>query len=67
MRKTYTTVQGDCWDVIAKKVYGDEKYTSFLMENNLKLIDTFLFKSGVVINTPELTEEASNSLPTWRV
>lgn len=64
--QTYTTVQGDCWDMIAKKVYGNEKYTSYLMENNLPLLDTFMFKSGVVINTPELKEEVKETLPDWR-
>lgn len=28
----YTTVQGDTWDIIAKKVYGNEKYAGYLME-----------------------------------
>lgn len=26
---TYTTKQGDMWDMIAYKVYGSEEYTSF--------------------------------------
>lgn len=64
--QTYITIQGDCWDMIAKKAYGNEKYASYLMENNLPLIDTFMFKSGVVINTPELKEEVIETLPDWR-
>ena len=64
--QTYTTIQGDCWDMIAKKVYGNVKYASYLMENNLPLIDTFMFKSGVVINTPELKQEVKETLPDWR-
>ncbi len=35
MDTTYTTRQGDQWDAIAKKVYGDEKYAGYLMEQNL--------------------------------
>ena len=31
MDTTYTTRQGDQWDAIAKKVYGDEKYAGYLM------------------------------------
>ena len=27
---TYTTVLGDTWDIIAKKVYNDEKYVDVL-------------------------------------
>ena len=64
--QTYTTIQGDCWDMIAKKAYGNEKYTGYLMENNLPLLDTFMFKSGVVINTPELEQEVIETLPDWR-
>ena len=30
MDTTYTTRQGDQWDAIAKKVYGDEKYAGYL-------------------------------------
>ena len=26
MNEAYRTIQGDTWDMIAKKVYGDEKY-----------------------------------------
>ena len=32
MAETYTTIQGETWDNIAYKVYGAEKYASFLME-----------------------------------
>ena len=64
--ETYTTKQGDAWDMIAKNVYGDEKYTSYLMQNNLKLIDYFIFPSGIQINVPDLTEEVIQTLPEWR-
>ena len=37
MAKVYKTKSGDTWDIIAKEVYGDELYTSFLM-GNLSLI-----------------------------
>ena len=32
----YVTKQGECWDEIAKNVYGSEKYIGFLMQNNMK-------------------------------
>ena len=41
--KTYTTIQGDAWDAIAYKVYGDESYTGWLMQHNLPLLDTLVF------------------------
>ena len=53
MAKVYKTVSGDIWDKIAKEVYGSEKYTSFLMENNQKYIDYFIFP-------------VESNLPSWR-
>lgn len=62
----YTTVQGDTWDVIAKKVYGEEKYAGYLMENNRLLLDYMIFPGGITLDIPELTEEADQDLPIWR-
>lgn len=61
----YTTDQGDTWDIIAKNVYGAEKHADFLMASNPKLLDVFVFSSGVTLETPELTE-ANDELPPWR-
>ena len=49
MAKTYTTQQGDAWDAIAHKVYGSETYTGWLMQNNLPLLDIFVFEAGTVL------------------
>ena len=46
MSGTYTTIQGETWDNIALKVYGSEKYTSLLMENNYPHLDILVFPSG---------------------
>lgn len=65
--KTYTTIQGDAWDAIAFKVYGDESCTGWLMQNNLPLLDIFVFGAGVVLNTPDLPEgDTSTDAPIWR-
>lgn len=66
MAKTYTTVSGDVWDVIAKEVYGSESYTSFLMSNNQKYINYFIFPAGIVLDIVDLPEEDENNLPDWR-
>ncbi|MEA5145414.1 MAG: tail protein X [Candidatus Limiplasma sp.] len=64
---TYTTVEGDAWDLIAYKVYGAERYADHLMAHNFPLLDTFIFDSGVVIKTPPLpTKLSDNVLPPWR-
>lgn len=61
----YITTQGQTWDMIAKEVYGDESYTSFLMENNPKALDYFVFPSGVTLMIPEKPEE-EDEMPDWR-
>ena len=65
MAKTYTTGPGDQWDMIAKKVYGDELHADWLMENNQQHIGTFQFDAGTVLATPDLPEKKT-TLPPWR-
>lgn len=66
MEKVYKTKSGDVWDSIAKEVYGEESYTSFLMTNNQEHIDYFVFPEGIELVIAELPEEES-LLPDWRV
>ncbi len=65
MASLYKTVSGDIWDKIAKEVYGSESYTSFLMANNQKYIDYFIFPADIYLTIEDLPEEESN-LPEWR-
>lgn len=64
--KTYTTISGDHWDEIAKKVYGKELAADWLMQHNPSLVGIFRFDSGVVLNTPDLPEETTSILAPWR-
>lgn len=67
MGNTYRTKQGDAWDKIAKEVYGDEKYTGWLMQNNVPHLDVFVFSAGVVLQTPKVPERSnSTNFPIWR-
>ncbi len=67
MAKTYTTQQGDAWDAIAYQVYGNEKYTGWLMQNNFQQLDTFVFDAGVVLQTPDPPEDDDTTdTPIWR-
>lgn len=67
MANTYTTQQGDTWDMVAFRVYGSEKYTGFLMQANFRHLDTFVFDAGVVLQTPALPEDAEErAAPFWR-
>lgn len=67
MESTYTTQQGDAWDAVAFKVYGDTKYTGWLMQHNFPHLDTFVFGAGVVLQTPEPpADDQLTSVPFWR-
>lgn len=66
MAKTYTTAQGDSWDAIAYRLYGDEKYMGLLIEANWREIETLVFSSGTVLTVPDIPEEADTDLPFWR-
>lgn len=66
MLKTYTTIQGDTWDMIAKRVYGAEKHLDYLMSNNFPLLNYFVFPAGVEVNIPTMPEAARAGLPAWR-
>lgn len=62
----YRTIQGDTWDMIAKKVYGAERHLDYLMANNFDLLDYFIFPAGIVVKVPELPAKMSEDLPSWR-
>lgn len=62
----YRTIQGDTWDMIAKKVYGAERHLDYLMASNFELLDYFIFPAGIVVKVPELPAEMSEDLPSWR-
>lgn len=65
MAKVYKTKSGDVWDGIAKKVYGDEAYVSFLMANNQEHLGYFVFPEGVCLTVKDLPEDES-TMPDWR-
>lgn len=64
--KQYKTVQGDTWDLIAKKQYGDEKKLDILMMNNFSLLNYVIFPAGILVDIPELPDEAQQGWPEWR-
>ena len=50
---TYTAAQGDSWDSIAYRVWGDEFLFVQLMEANRTNADTIIFDGGEVLTVPE--------------
>lgn len=64
---TYTTVQGDMWDLISYKVYGDVRFTDVLIAANPRYNKILVFSAGIVLDVPEVEESVtSDSLPPWK-
>lgn len=66
MAKSYITISGDTWDVIAKEVYGSELHVSFLMENNQEHLGYFVFPEGITLKIEDMPEK-KGPLPDWRL
>lgn len=62
----YRTIQGDTWDGIAYKLYGDEMGMSDLLAANTAHIETVVFGAGVVLSVPEIAQESASELPPWK-
>ncbi len=66
MSGTYTTIQGDTWDLIAYRLFGAEKYMRYLFEANWQYADIMIFLAGIELVIPELPEEPGEDMPFWR-
>ena len=61
------TKQGDTWDILALRQYGDEAFMSELIKANLNYRGIMIFSAGVQLNTPEIdTIPMSSNLPPWK-
>lgn len=67
MPNTYTTVQGDAWDIVSLRVYGTEKSMSTLIEANPTHRETVIFPAGVVLTVPVLPASSiPSNVPPWK-
>lgn len=62
----YKTIQGDTWDMIAKKQYGDEKKLDVLLMANFALLDYVVFPADIPVYIPELNDYEKRGWPEWR-
>lgn len=63
---TYTTIQGDTWDMIAYQQLGSTNDTDRLISANLEYAGTLLFPAGVTLRLPEIAEKPNANLPPWK-
>ena len=65
--KIYITQEGECWDEIAKKVYGTEKLMHVLLSANPDLRNYLVLPGGLEIVCPEVeVETLPEVLPPWK-
>ena len=67
--KTTVTQMGDTFDIISKRIYGDEHFIDVLMNANIKHRKTAIFQYGTVLNCPDIdvtSTEYDQNLPPWR-
>lgn len=63
---TYITSQGDTWDMISYKVYGNEKYVDRLIQANLFYKEVVIFSANVKLTIPEVSIRYRSTLPPWK-
>lgn len=63
---TITTIQGDTWDKLAKRAWGDEKLMDLLIRANPAHNATAVFSAGVVLAVPESERGTRSAPPPWR-
>ena len=62
-KRVYKTIQGDTWDGIAVKVYGDEKYMNELLEANQAYREIIIFPANVSLSLPDIQTQTTTILP----
>jgi len=66
--KKYLVSQGDVWDLISFKIYGDESFMDVLLDANPNLRHIVVFTEPVYINVPErpAVEQSMSDMPPWK-
>jgi phage tail protein X len=63
---TYITMQGDAWDAIAYRLWGEERFFMDLIKANPEHLDVALFPAGVELRVPPAPARVIRTdLPPW--
>jgi nucleoid-associated protein YgaU len=65
---TYTTIEGDRWDTVAHKAYGDVNRYLEIAEANRDVSLTDVLPAGLTLRIPVIAEAEldTNLLPPWK-
>ncbi|MCG8639142.1 MAG: tail protein X [Desulfobacterales bacterium] len=66
MVKQYTTHQGDTFDIIARRIWGNEKLMHRLIEANPAHQDTVFFNANKVLDVPDIHPVSTEPVPPWK-
>ncbi len=67
--KTIKTKQGDTWDILAKRCYGNERFMDVLIKANSAYQEVLLFSAGVILEVPTIdtsSKALEMNLPPWK-
>jgi len=67
--KQYMAVQGDVWDYLSWKLYGNEGFIHILLAANPALRHIVVFDVPTLINVPDKPQaraQSSANLPPWK-
>ena len=67
--REYLVSQGDCWDLLAYRIWQQEGFMDALLKANPKLRHTVIFDGPVMINIPDKPVVPAGSvtlLPPWK-
>lgn len=67
--KIYRTVQGDAFDGIAWRLWGNERMAHLLVDANPEYADILIFDPGVALRIPDAKKPVpiAENLPPWIV
>jgi len=64
---SYRTSQGDMWDSISHRVFGDERLMHLLIDANPQYRELAVFPANCELTIPEVSREERVTFPPWRV
>lgn len=65
-KRTYTTSQGQCWDEIARALWGREALMHHLMAANPVHRGVVVFVADVVLAVPDVAITPNEEPPPWQ-
>lgn len=64
---TQVALQGETFDSLAYRLYGEERMSHYLRKYNREFSDVVIFEGGEELTVPLLSQtESTETLPPWR-